>query len=110
MSPGVAVYAYAAIVAAGFAFMLAQIPVQLSDSLNSIGTAFTSSWRDLIVSGFGAKSFRAADQPADQAGARTGARSRVRRFPRAPNRPGVRRLLAVRPGAARTDVAGGGSM
>jgi hypothetical protein len=57
MTPAAAVYGYAAIVAAGFAFMLAQIPVQVSEAINSIGAAFTTSWRDLFVGGFGARAF-----------------------------------------------------
>jgi hypothetical protein len=57
MSPRAALYAYAAVVAAGFAFLLAQIPVQVSDCLIPIATAFTSSWGDLFAGGFGAKAF-----------------------------------------------------
>src|SRR5687767_14544159 len=57
MSPAAAVYGYAAIVAAGFAFMLAHIPVQVSEAINSIGTAFTTAWPDLLAGGFGARAF-----------------------------------------------------
>ena len=57
MRPAAAAYVYATIVAAGFAFFLAQIPVQVSDSVNKIGAALTEPWYELIVGEFGAKAF-----------------------------------------------------
>jgi hypothetical protein len=57
MSPAVAAYGYATIVAAGFAFFLAQIPVQVSDCINNIGAAFTSSWYDLLAGPLGSRAF-----------------------------------------------------
>lgn len=57
MSAAAAVYCYATIVALGFAFLLAQIPVQVSDCLGNIASAFSSTWHDLLVGPLGSRGF-----------------------------------------------------
>ena len=57
MTPSLAVYAYATLIAAGVGFLLAQIPVQVSDCLGNISAAFTSTWSDLLVESIGSRAF-----------------------------------------------------
>lgn len=57
MSPATAAYAYVTVVAAGLAFVLAQVPVQVSDCVGNIAAAFTTSWRELLVDSLGSKAF-----------------------------------------------------
>ena len=49
--------AYGAVIAAGFAFFLAGIPVQVSDSLGNLVSVHTSSWPDLLRDQFWSVAF-----------------------------------------------------
>ena len=49
--------AYGLLIAAGFAFFLAGIPVQVSDSLGNLVTVQTSSWPDLLLAQFWSVAF-----------------------------------------------------
>src|SRR5918995_896725 len=49
--------AYGLLIAAGFAFFLAGIPIQVSDSLGNIVTVQMSSWRDLLLNQFWSVAF-----------------------------------------------------
>jgi hypothetical protein len=57
LSPALAAYAYAAIIAAGFGYLLMQLPVQVYDSIGNIAAAFTTSWNELLVETIGSTAF-----------------------------------------------------
>lgn len=52
-----AVYACVTIITGGLAYLLWQIPVQVSDCINNIGTAFSTTWPELIASQFETHAF-----------------------------------------------------
>ena len=53
LSPSAAVYGSVMVIAAGFAVLLARVPVQVSDCVNNIGTALTTPWSQFGVGGRG---------------------------------------------------------
>lgn len=57
LSPATAAYAYATIIAAGFGYLLLQLPVQVSDCIGNIAAAFTTSWSELLVDAIGSTAF-----------------------------------------------------
>ena len=45
------------VMAAGFAVLLARVPVQVSDCVNNIAAALTTSWTDLAANGLGGRAY-----------------------------------------------------
>src|SRR5688572_10617388 len=56
-SPRVVVYVCGMVMAAGFAVLLARIPVQVADCVNNIATAFTTSWTEFLANGLSARAY-----------------------------------------------------